>query len=146
MKDEKTRDEFVQLRARGWAYFQIGAHLKLSEATMMRWMRKYSDRIDCLKAIRNEAEVAALVENEANQCKTQARLLHDLDPELGKRDLSTLSTGALIRLKLSVYNDLLKKINPQTRSFRPPPASRFSAPGFGLNHDFDPSDTGNFDS
>lgn len=55
MKDQETRERFVELRAEGWSFDRIAQELKASKQTLVNWGKELALEISNLKAIELEA-------------------------------------------------------------------------------------------
>ena len=55
MKDNDTKNKFVELRARGYSYDRISKELKVSKKTLIEWARKFEIEINNLKQLELEA-------------------------------------------------------------------------------------------
>ena len=96
MKETSQRNKFVALRARGLSFANIAKQLNISKPTLIRWSRDLKE------------DIANLVEIEREELRKKYRLTmeHRLEmftaelgkicAELQKRDLSDLSTNALL--------------------------------------------------
>lgn len=51
MKDQETKERFVELRAKGWSFDRIARELKVSKQTLINWSRELALQIGNLKAI-----------------------------------------------------------------------------------------------
>ncbi len=55
MKDEQTRERFIDLRAKGWSYSRIAKELKTSKQTLINWSKELSLEISNLRTVELEA-------------------------------------------------------------------------------------------
>jgi len=55
MKDQAVKEEFVELRARGWSFNRIAEKLKVSKQSLVNWSRELSLEIKNRRAIEFEA-------------------------------------------------------------------------------------------
>ena len=55
MKDQETKEGFVELRAKGWSFDRIAQELRVSKQTLINWRREFALQISNLKAIELEA-------------------------------------------------------------------------------------------
>lgn len=102
----ELKDQFVDLRARGWSYAKIARKLKVSKSTLANWSVELEAQIASLRAI----ELDALYEKYYLAREARIRLLGEqiksLQEELKKRDLKDVPTEKLIDLQLRYYEAL----------------------------------------
>ena len=55
MKDNKTKHRFKELPGQGLPLAKIAAEIKVSEATLVNWERKFKEEADNLRAVELEA-------------------------------------------------------------------------------------------
>ena len=54
MKDQKTKEKFVELRAEGLSFDKIAQRINVSKPTLLTWNKELNTRIEELKSIRYE--------------------------------------------------------------------------------------------
>ena len=54
MKDQKTKEKFVELRAEGLSFDKIAQRINVSKPTLLNWNKELNSRIEELKSIRYE--------------------------------------------------------------------------------------------
>jgi hypothetical protein len=86
MHPHETKDQFIELRAKGWSYHRIAQHLNISTSTAHIWAGEFSTEIQKLRAIELEAiqeRVLASYEQDlswlANELKRVQQVLRDRD-------------------------------------------------------------------
>ena len=55
MKDNETKEKFIELRAKGYSFDKISSELKVCKQTLIYWSRDFEEEIGNLKAIELEA-------------------------------------------------------------------------------------------
>ena len=55
MKDNETKDRFIELRSQGLPFAKIAAELNVSKTALINWERDFKEEIDNLRAIELEA-------------------------------------------------------------------------------------------
>ena len=55
MHPNETKDQFIELRAKGWSYHRIAEHLNISKSTAHIWAGEFSAEIQKLRVIELEA-------------------------------------------------------------------------------------------
>jgi transposase-like protein len=108
MYDNETKNQFVELRAKGWSLARIAAHLKVAQRTLVDWNRQEHELIQTLRAIELEAlheKILATREQELTRLKKE---LDRVDQELAKRTVEYVSTENLFRLSALLRAELRK--------------------------------------
>lgn len=55
MKDQETKEKFVELRAKGLSFDRIAAELETSKQTLINWAKELENEISNLKKVELEA-------------------------------------------------------------------------------------------
>ena len=106
--DQKLR--FIEMRAGGISLSKISQELGISKKTCSNWNTELNDQIQKEHALRiDEARTLYSMQKE-DRIKRLSKLLVRLDDEIDTRDLSTLSTENLIKLKLRFEGELSKEV------------------------------------
>lgn len=108
MKDQETKERFVELRARGLSFDKISKELKVSKQTLIDWSRGLQEEIGNLKAIELEALQEKYFLTKEKRIELFGERLKAIKEELDKRDLKDVSTDKLIELLLK-YHRILKE-------------------------------------
>ena len=107
MKDTKTVEEFIILRAQGWSFDRIAKKLKTAKQTLINWSGTYSVEISHLKALELEALQEEYFLTKEGKIKLLGEAVKKLKTELDKRDLSDVPTAKLYEL-LDRYHELAR--------------------------------------
>ena len=107
MKDAKTIEEFIILRAQGWSFDRIAKKLKAAKQTLINLSRTYSVEISHLKALELEALQEQYFLTKEGKIKLLGEAVKKLKTELDKRDLSDVPTAKLYEL-LDRYHELAR--------------------------------------
>lgn len=103
---EELKDQFIDLRAKGWSYAKISKRLKVSKTTLAKWATGLEGEIASLRAM----ELEALYEKYYLAKEGRIRLLGDqlkeIHAELKKRSLDRVSTEKLLELELKILQAL----------------------------------------
>lgn len=102
----EQQQEFIELRAKGWSYRKIAKRLKVSTSTLTNWAKAFEQEIASLKAIELEALQETYYMAKESRIRTLGAQLKSIRAELGKRDLSEVSTEKLLELLLKVWAEL----------------------------------------
>ena len=108
MRDNKTKDGFIELRAAGFSYIKIAKDLSVSKQTLINWSREFELEIANLRAMELDAlkeKYGLLIQNRIERFGKQ---LQGLDKELAKRDFSEIPTEKLHDLIMK-YGKFLKE-------------------------------------
>jgi len=108
MKDQETRERFIELRARGLSFDKISKELKVSKQTLIDWSRGLQEEIRNLKAIELEALQEKYFLTKEKRIELFGERLKAIKEELDKRDLQDVPTDKLIELLLK-YHRILKE-------------------------------------
>ena len=102
----EIKSQFVELRAKGWSYVKIARKLKVSKNTLANWGAELEGEIASLKAM----ELEALYEKSYMTKEARIRLLgaqlKEIQDELKKRGLESVSTEKLLEMELKLYQAL----------------------------------------
>ena len=107
MKDAKTIEEFIILRAQGWSFDRIAKKLKTAKQTLINLSGTYSVEISHLKALELEALQEEYFLTREGKIKLLGEAVKKLKTELDKRDLSDVPTAKLYEL-LDRYHELAR--------------------------------------
>jgi len=55
MKDNKTKEDFIELRANGLSFDKISTQISVSKPILMKWEKQFEREIDELKFLEFEA-------------------------------------------------------------------------------------------
>ena len=108
MKDNNTKDRFIEFRAAGWSYIRISKELDVCKQTLINWSKELENEISNFRAL----ELDAL--QEKSNLSKQKRIgrfgiqQQAIDKKLANRDLSEVPTEKLHDLALK-YGKFLKE-------------------------------------
>src|SRR5258707_15228701 len=108
MYDADTKNQFLELRGKGWSLSRIAERLKVAQRTLVEWNRQEHEQIRTLRAIEFEAlqeKILATREQELTRLKQE---LDRLETELGKRTVQYVSTENLYRLSAMLRGEIRK--------------------------------------
>ena len=106
---QKTKDEFIGLRAQGVSYSKIAMQLRVSRQTLVNWNRQFSEQIQEMKASRMAELAEKWLQEKERRVELFAEQLSRMQDELAERDLSEISTAELLRLYLR-YLDTVSRV------------------------------------
>lgn len=125
MKDAQTQQQFVALRAQGLSFARIAETLQVSKPTLINWSRKFQFEIQNQRAILDEQLQEKWLANRESRVNALGQQLQQVEAELAKRDLSSLTTAQLFSLAHFLRRHLKQEIGPMrftTPSAEIPPA------------------------
>ena len=108
MHDVDTKNQFLELRAKGWSLARIAERLKVAQRTLVDWNRQEHEQIRTLRAIELEAlreKILATHEQELTRLKQE---LDRLETELARRKVEYVSTENLYRLSALLRGEIRK--------------------------------------
>lgn len=106
MKDNKTKEKFLELRAQGFSYYKIAKDLKVSKQTLINWSDKFAIELDNLKTIQLDKLQKEYFIVKTERIKLFGKKLKALNKEFENRDLKDLSTEKLLDYLLKFSNTL----------------------------------------
>ena len=117
MKPQKTKERFIELRAKGLSFDKIAKDLKISKQTLIDWSKELQSEIANLKALELDTLYEEYYLLKENRLQTFGTMLNKIKKEVESRDLSEVPTDKLLDLFLK-YNSQLKEelIEPTFKS------------------------------
>lgn len=106
MKDNDTRQQFIQMRAKGISFDKISKELKVAKATLIVWSKEYQTEIGNLKAIEMEALQEQFYLTKTSRMEILGRQVERIRNELESRDFSDVPTDKLFDLFSKTLNQL----------------------------------------
>lgn len=104
MKDIKTKEKFVELRAQGKSFDRISQDLNVGKTCLVNWSKELAVEVSNMR----EMELEALREQYflSKQARIEAfgRLLQKVREEIEKRDLEGVETSKLFELFLKIHS------------------------------------------
>ena len=107
MKDIKTKERFVELRAEGKSYSEIALDLKISKPTLIAWSKELYREIGNLRAIEWEVLSKKCLAAKEKRVAIFGKMLEKVVAEVEKRDLAYVETAKLFEILLK-YTTALK--------------------------------------
>jgi hypothetical protein len=102
MKDYKTIEKFIELRAQRKSLASIAKELRISKQTAITWSNKYIKEIKDLSAIEREKLYEMYRMHKEERVTYLAKLLKKVRSEIDKRDFSALKTKELFELSIKI--------------------------------------------
>jgi len=110
MKDQETKVQFLELRAKGWSFDRIAQELTVSKQTLITWGKELETEIANLRAIELESLQERFYMTKAQRIELLGQKLQALKTELEKRPFKELSIDRLLDLLLKFSNALKSEV------------------------------------
>ena len=106
MHTERTREQFIELRAQGWSLRHLASELHVGQRTLVDWNRECAAEIQALRAVELEASREKFLPSREEELNRLARLHKDVEDELANRRLRTVPTDRLFRVAAELRQEL----------------------------------------
>ena len=104
----QDKEQFIELRAKGWSFDRIAKELGKAKQTLIDWSKELQDEIANLKALELEALYEKYYLLKETRLQTFGEMLTKIKTEVESRDLSDVPTDKLLELLLK-YNSQVKE-------------------------------------
>lgn len=108
MKNNETKQKFIEMRAKGISFEKIAKELKIAKSTLIQWSKKYSTEIENSKAIEMEALQEQFYLTKTARIEILGQQVERIKEEIENRDFSDIPTEKLIDVFSKMFN-LLKQ-------------------------------------
>ena len=108
MESLETKEQFIELRAKGWSFDKIAKELGKAKQTLIDWSKDLQDEIANRKALELEALYEKYFLLRESRLQTFGAMLTKIKKEIERRDLSDVPTDKLLDLLLK-YNSQIKE-------------------------------------
>ena len=108
METLNVKDNFIELRAKGWSFDKIAKELGKSKQTLIDWSKELQDEIANRKALELELIYESYYLMRENRLQTFGAMLTKIKEEVSSRNLSDVPTDKLLELLLK-YNSQIKE-------------------------------------
>ena len=105
MKNNETKDRFIELRSQGLPFAKIAAELNVSKTALINWEHDFKEEIDNLRAIELEAMYDKYYLSVRKKVEFFGDVLARIQGELETRDLSSISTEKLFAMYAHFYRE-----------------------------------------
>jgi transposase-like protein len=102
----EVKQQFVELRAKGYSYRKIARKLDVSIGTLSNWSQELEGEIATLKAEELDALYERYYMTKQQKITQLGRQLKAIQQELRSRDYSDIPTEKLLDMELKVYEAL----------------------------------------
>ncbi len=114
MKDETTKEKFIQLRAEGYSFDRIGKEISVSKPTLMKWEGELKTKISEATFIRYMALAEEFQIVKQERIKRLAKLLRKVEVELEKRTFGNVTDDKLLAIALTVQERIAGELSGVT--------------------------------
>ena len=114
MKDQETKQRFIQLRAEGHSYENIANELNVSKKTLLKWGHDFAQDINNMQYFIYQNMLEQFKMTKQEQIFNWFQEIKKIDDALEKKDYNELSKKDLIILKEKFENKILKEIGDIT--------------------------------
>jgi orotate phosphoribosyltransferase-like protein len=112
MKDQETKNKFVDLRAKGLSFDKISKQLNVSKPALLAWSRELSLEVANAKSLELDLLQEKYALSARQRLELHGQMLEKLKNEIGKRDITTLGTDKLYEMTLKVSAAIEKENLP----------------------------------
>ena len=117
MELTETKQQFIELRAKGLSFDKIAKEMSKSKQTLIDWSRDLSGEIANLKAIQLEEMYQSYHLLKENRLQTLGTLLNKIKAEVDKRDFTDIPTDKLLDLLLKYNSKVAEElVEPEYKS------------------------------
>ena len=110
MESIKTKERFIELRAKGWSFDKIAKETGKAKQTLIDWSKELQDEIANRRALELEALYESYYLLKENRLQTFGTMLTKIKEEVERRDLSDVPTDKLLELLLKYNNQVKEEI------------------------------------
>ncbi len=108
METTELKEQFIEMRAKGYSFDRIAKELGKAKQTLIDWSKELQDEIANLKALELEALYERYFLLKESRLQTFGEMLTKIKKEVERRDLSDVPTDKLLELLLK-YNSQVKE-------------------------------------
>jgi len=106
----ETKEQFIELRAKGHSYDSIAKKLGKAKQTLIDWGKELQDEVANLRALELDSLYEKYYLYKEARLKAYGELLNKIRAELVKRDLSDIATDKLLDLYLKYESQVREEI------------------------------------
>lgn len=106
MKNNQTKQMFIELRAMGYSFDKIAKELKVAKSTLINWSKEFEHEISNLKAIELESLQEEYYITKSARIEVLGEQTKRLKEELIGRDLRDIPTEKLLDLFIKYMQSL----------------------------------------
>jgi len=111
MKDQKVREQFIELRSQGWSFDKIANELGTSKPVLIGWSREFSLEIENLKSIALDGLREKYVLTVQKRLELLGELLEKLKAEALSRNFSKMADHRILEMIIR-YTEIVHEMTP----------------------------------
>jgi transcriptional regulator with XRE-family HTH domain len=112
MKDNETKNRFIELRAHGLPLAKIADEIGVSKTTLVNWAQELQEEIDNLRSVELEALYDKYYLSARRKVEFFGDVLSQIQSELETRDLSEIPTEKLFAMYAHFHREA-ERLLPQ---------------------------------
>ncbi len=112
MKDQDTKNKFVELRAKNWSFDRISKEINVSKPVLINWSQELSLEVANAKSLELDLLQEKFSLSVQHRLKLHGKMLEKLTVEMEKRDFADLETSKLIETTLKISASISKEFLP----------------------------------
>jgi transposase-like protein len=106
MAEDKTIQQFIELRSQGVSFSRIATQLGVAKSTLILWSQKHQHLIQNLRTIEWEDFVDKTIASKQERFKALSEQIHRIETELARRDLDSIPTPRLQAMSEQLHRRL----------------------------------------
>ena len=106
MKDQETKNRFVELRAEGWSFQKIATELQTSKNTLIAWSQNLELEIRNAKEVHLDALKEMFFLTRVARIEGFGKQLKKISDALEKRDFDGMETEKLLTLFMKLHGSI----------------------------------------
>lgn len=111
MKDLKTKERFVELRAQGLSFDSIAKEIGVSKTTLLKWSRECEDAINNAKYFAYQRLIEQYKITKIERIKLLMQERQKVNDALEQKDFNELSARELLNMQEKLENQLTNLIS-----------------------------------
>ncbi len=111
MKDLKTKERFVELRAQGLSFDSIAKEMGISKTTLLKWSRDLEDKINNEKYFAYQRLIEQYKMTKIARFKLLMQEWQKVNNALDQKDFNELSARELLNIQEKLENQLINLIS-----------------------------------
>jgi hypothetical protein len=106
MHSNDTKDQFLELRAKGLSLARIATDIHVSQRTLVEWNRQLAPDICALRAVHLEALHEQILASRQEDLTRLAKVQANVEAAITERDFSWVDSDKLVRIYLDLRHEI----------------------------------------
>ena len=106
------KDQFIELRAKGFSYEDIAKEIGVAKSTVCKWGKDLNIEVENAKALHLDTLYQKYVIAKEKRIEAFGKQLDEVLTELGKRNLKDLPTDKLFKIAFDLSDRLKEEVEP----------------------------------